>query len=58
MPRKLWAVAWLEILGGLRRYAKIAIKNRIKEVLTKVKMETKDFKFPHELSGGEQQRVA
>ena len=37
---------------------KIAIKKRIKEVLTKVKMETKDFKFPHELSGGEQQRVA
>lgn len=37
---------------------KITIKNRIKEVLTKVKMETKDFKFPHELSGGEQQRVA
>lgn len=37
---------------------KIAIKNRIKEVLTKVKMETKNFKFPHELSGGEQQRVA
>ena len=37
---------------------KIAIKNRIKEVLTKVKMETKDFKFPHELSGGEQQRAA
>ena len=37
---------------------KIAIKNRIKEVLTKVKMETKDFKFPDELSGGEQQRVA
>jgi len=37
---------------------KMAIKNRIKEVLTKVKMETKDFKFPHELSGGEQQRVA
>jgi cell-division ATP-binding protein len=37
---------------------KIAIKNRIKEVLTKVKMETKDFKFPYELSGGEQQRVA
>ena len=37
---------------------KIAIKNRIKEVLPKVKMETKDFKFPHELSGGEQQRVA
>ncbi|PCE64628.1 cell division ATP-binding protein FtsE [Sediminicola luteus] len=31
---------------------------RIKEVLEKVAMDTKDFKFPHELSGGEQQRVA
>ena len=37
---------------------KAKIKQRIGEVLTKVKMETKDFKFPHELSGGEQQRVA
>ncbi|AVM49283.1 cell division ATP-binding protein FtsE [Capnocytophaga sp. oral taxon 878] len=37
---------------------KIEIKQRIGEVLAKVKMETKDFKYPHELSGGEQQRVA
>ncbi|MCH4551343.1 cell division ATP-binding protein FtsE [Aestuariibaculum lutulentum] len=32
--------------------------NRIEEVLTKVGMSTKGFKFPHELSGGEQQRIA
>ncbi len=31
---------------------------RIEEVLTKVGMGTKGFKFPHELSGGEQQRIA
>jgi cell division transport system ATP-binding protein len=31
---------------------------RIEEVLTKVGMKTKGFKFPHELSGGEQQRIA
>ena len=31
---------------------------RIEEVLDKVDMKTKGFKFPHELSGGEQQRVA
>ncbi|WMI65921.1 ATP-binding cassette domain-containing protein [Aestuariibaculum sp. YM273] len=31
---------------------------RIEEVLTKVGMSTKGFKFPHELSGGEQQRIA
>jgi len=31
---------------------------RIEEVLTKVDMKTKGFKFPHELSGGEQQRIA
>lgn len=30
---------------------------RIKEVLTKVGLETKGYKMPHELSGGEQQRV-
>ncbi|MDG3580915.1 MULTISPECIES: cell division ATP-binding protein FtsE [Galbibacter] len=35
---------------------KIAAK--IDEVLTKVGMATKGFKFPHQLSGGEQQRVA
>lgn len=34
------------------------IKQKIKEVLTKVGMETKDFKMPFQLSGGEQQRVA
>ena len=37
---------------------KVEIKKRIQEVLAKVKMDTKDYKFPHELSGGEQQRVA
>ena len=31
---------------------------RIDEVLGKVGMKTKGFKFPHELSGGEQQRIA
>lgn len=31
---------------------------RIGEVLDKVGMGTKGFKFPHELSGGEQQRIA
>mgnify|MGYP001828484544 CR=1 FL=1 len=32
--------------------------NRVEEVLQKVGMKTKGFKFPHELSGGEQQRIA
>lgn len=32
-------------------------KNRIMEVLQMVGLETKDFKMPYELSGGEQQRV-
>lgn len=31
---------------------------RIEEVLSKVGMKTTGFKFPHELSGGEQQRIA
>ncbi|QLG46170.1 cell division ATP-binding protein FtsE [Costertonia aggregata] len=31
---------------------------KIEEVLHKVDMKTKGFKFPHELSGGEQQRIA
>lgn len=31
---------------------------RIENVLDKVGMKTKGFKFPHELSGGEQQRIA
>ena len=34
------------------------INHKIDEVLSKVGMATKGFKFPHELSGGEQQRVA
>ncbi len=34
------------------------IKDRIEAVLDKVGMKTKGFKFPHELSGGEQQRIA
>jgi cell division transport system ATP-binding protein len=37
---------------------KAEIKEKIKEVLTKVNMETKDFKMPYQLSGGEQQRIA
>lgn len=32
--------------------------DKIEEVLNKVGMKTKGFKFPHELSGGEQQRIA
>jgi len=31
---------------------------KIEEVLDKVGMKTKNFKFPYELSGGEQQRIA
>ena len=34
------------------------MSERIDEVLGKVGMKTKGFKFPHELSGGEQQRIA
>jgi len=33
------------------------IEDRITEVLTNVGLENKGYKFPHELSGGEQQRV-
>ena len=33
------------------------IENRIKEVLKHVGMENKGYKMPHELSGGEQQRI-
>jgi cell division transport system ATP-binding protein len=36
---------------------KDAIRQRIEEVLQLVGLPTKDFKMPHELSGGEQQRV-
>ena len=37
---------------------KTKIQERIEAVLDKVAMKTKGFKFPHELSGGEQQRIA
>jgi len=37
---------------------KTKIDERIEKVLQKVGMKTKGFKFPHELSGGEQQRIA
>lgn len=33
------------------------INNRIEEVLTQVGMQNKGYKMPHEMSGGEQQRV-
>lgn len=36
---------------------KIEIKDRINEVLVQVGMQNKTYKMPHELSGGEQQRV-
>lgn len=34
------------------------ITSKIDQVLTKVGMATKGFKYPHQLSGGEQQRIA
>lgn len=34
-----------------------SIKNRIEEVLGLVNLQTKDYRMPHELSGGEQQRL-
>ncbi|THV60120.1 ATP-binding cassette domain-containing protein [Flagellimonas alvinocaridis] len=34
------------------------MNSKIEEVLDKVGMKTKGFKYPHELSGGEQQRIA
>ena len=37
---------------------KVKMKSKINEVLSKVGMETKDFKMPFQLSGGEQQRIA
>jgi cell division transport system ATP-binding protein len=37
---------------------KAKINSRIEEVLTKVGLQTKGYKMPHELSGGEQQRIA
>ena len=37
---------------------KAAMESKINEVLDKVAMKTKAFKYPYQLSGGEQQRVA
>ena len=37
---------------------KVKIKQKIEDVLTKVSMKNKGHKFPYELSGGEQQRIA
>jgi len=37
---------------------KSKMENRIDEVLDKVAMKTKNFKYPYQLSGGEQQRIA
>lgn len=37
---------------------KTEMNTRVEDVLTKVDMKTKGFKYPYELSGGEQQRVA
>ncbi|QXP59906.1 cell division ATP-binding protein FtsE [Olleya sp. HaHaR_3_96] len=37
---------------------KVKMNERVASVLDKVAMKTKGFKFPHELSGGEQQRIA
>ncbi|MGB1269218.1 MAG: cell division ATP-binding protein FtsE [Flavobacteriaceae bacterium] len=37
---------------------KTEIKDKITSVLTKVGMENKGFKYPHQISGGEQQRIA
>lgn len=35
-----------------------AMESKVEEVLGKVAMQTKGFKYPYQLSGGEQQRVA
>ena len=42
------ATGWLD---------KIAMQERMEDVLEKVGLQTKGFKMPHQLSGGEQQRV-
>jgi cell division transport system ATP-binding protein len=37
---------------------KAKMQSRVQEVLEKVRLGTKGFKMPHELSGGEQQRIS
>ena len=46
------------VLGATGWKEKGAIDKRIQEVLNAVGMETKAHKMPHQLSGGEQQRIA
>jgi len=48
----------LFVLSATGWKEKKEMDNRINEVLDKVDMKTKSFKFPYQLSGGEQQRVA
>jgi cell division transport system ATP-binding protein len=45
------------VLGATGWSNKVDIQNRIEEVLLKVGLEFKGYKMPHQLSGGEQQRV-
>jgi cell division transport system ATP-binding protein len=45
------------VLGATGWKDKKEIENRIEEVLTKVGLDFKGYKLPHQLSGGEQQRV-
>ena len=48
----------LFVLSATGWKEKKEMEKRINEVLDKVDMKTKSFKFPYQLSGGEQQRVA
>ncbi|MCE7954664.1 MAG: ATP-binding cassette domain-containing protein [Bacteroidetes bacterium CHB6] len=48
----------LFVLKATGWHDKNKIDDRINEVLQKVGLSTKGFKMPHELSGGEQQRLA
>ncbi len=45
------------MLGATGWNVKSEIEERIEEVLKKVDLEFKGYKMPHQLSGGEQQRV-
>jgi cell division transport system ATP-binding protein len=45
------------ILGATGWKNKKEINRRIEEVLDKVDLQHKGYKMPHQLSGGEQQRV-
>ena len=45
------------LLQATRWKDKNAMEERVQEALSLVGLATKDFKYPHQLSGGEQQRV-